>query len=94
MEVYGPGGAQGPQPIYPRLAAWSVDAGQSVPAGAPRDQVEISPLGKMLDGISQLPDIRHERVEEIRTQIASGVYETPEKLEIALDRLLDELQGW
>jgi negative regulator of flagellin synthesis FlgM len=94
MEVYGPGGAQGPQPIYPRLAAWSVDAGQTVQAGAPRDQVEISPLGKMLDGISQLPEIRHERVEEIRSQIAAGIYETPEKLELALDRLMDELQGW
>ena len=48
----------------------------------------------MLDGISQLPDIRYERVEEIRRQIATGSYETPEKLELALDRLFDELQGW
>ena len=63
-------------------------------AGAPRDHVEISPLGQMLDGISQLPEIRHERVEEVRRQIAAGSYETPEKLELALDRLLDEFRGW
>lgn len=94
MEIYGAGGAQGPQPIYPRLASFSVEAGQTVQAQAPRDQVEISPLGQMLDGIGDLPEIRHERVEEIRRQIAAGVYETPEKLEIALDRLFDELQGW
>jgi negative regulator of flagellin synthesis FlgM len=94
MEIYGAGGTQGPQPIYPRLAAFSVDAGQTVHAGAPRDHVEISPLGQMLDGISQLPEIRHERVEEIRRQIAAGSYETPEKLELALDRLLDEFRGW
>jgi negative regulator of flagellin synthesis FlgM len=94
MEVYGAGGTQGPQPIYPRLAAFSVDAGQTVHAGTPRDHVEISPLGQMLDGISRLPEIRHERVEEVRQKIAAGVYETPAKLEIALDRLLDELQGW
>ena len=50
MEIFGAGGTQGPQPIYPRLAAFSVDAGQSVHAGAPRDHVEISPLGQMLDG--------------------------------------------
>ena len=93
MEIYGPGGTQGPQPIYPRLATWSVEAGQSVQAGIPRDQVEISPLGQMLDGISRLPEIRHERVEEVRRQIAAGVYETPEKLELALDRLMDEFQG-
>ena len=61
---------------------------------APRDHVEISPLGQMLDGISRLPEIRHEKVEEIRRQIAAGSYETPEKLELALDRLMDELMGW
>src|SRR5215475_987723 len=89
MEIYGAGGTQGPQPIYPRLAAFSVDAGQTVQAGIPRDQVEISPLGRMLDGIGQLAEIRHEKVEEIRRQIAAGTYETPEKLEVALDRLID-----
>jgi negative regulator of flagellin synthesis FlgM len=94
MEVYGAGGPQGPQPIYPRLATWSVDPGATVQANTPRDQVEISPLGQMLDGISQLPEIRHEKVEAIRREIAEGVYETPEKLELALDRLIDELQGW
>jgi negative regulator of flagellin synthesis FlgM len=93
MEIFGAGGTQGPQPIYPRLASFSVDAGQTVNAGAPRDHVEISPLGQMLDGISRLPDIRHEKVEEIRQQIASGAYETPEKLELALDRMLDEMMG-
>jgi len=94
MEVHGAGGMQGPQPIYPRIAAFSVEAGQTVNAGAPRDQVEISPLGQMLDGISRLPEIRHEKVEEIRRQIAGGIYETPAKLELALDRLMDELSGW
>lgn len=94
MEIYGAGGAQGPQPVYPRLAEFTVDAGQTVQAGIPRDHVEISPLGQMLDGIARLPDIRHEKVAEIRRQIADGAYETPEKLDMALDRLLDEFHGW
>jgi negative regulator of flagellin synthesis FlgM len=94
MEIYGAGGAQGPQPIYPRLAAFTVEAGQTVQTQAPRDRVEISPIGRMLDGVARLPEIRHEKVEEIRSQIASGVYETPEKLELALDRLMDELSGF
>lgn len=94
MEIFGAGGPQGPSPVYPRLAGFSVEAGTTVQAGLPRDQVEISPLANMLDGIDRLPEIRHERVEEIRRQIADGVYETPEKLEIALDRLLDELSGF
>lgn len=94
MEIFGAGGTQGPQPIYPRLAAFHVDGGQTIHAGAPRDHVEISPLGQMLDGIGRLPEIRHEKVEEIRRQIATGSYETPEKFELALDRMMDELMGW
>lgn len=95
MEIHGAGGPQGPQPIYPRLAEFTVDASRTTQAGCvPRDHVEISPLGQMLDSIAQIPDIRHERVEEIRRQIAAGTYETPEKLELALDRLMDELSGW
>ncbi len=94
MEIHGAGGAQGPQPIYPRLAAFGIDVGQTVHAGTPRDHVEISPLGQMLDGISRLPEIRHEKVEEIRKQIASGSYETPEKIQIALDRFFDELSAF
>jgi negative regulator of flagellin synthesis FlgM len=94
MEIFGAGGTQGPQPIYPRLAAYSLDAGQTVHAGSPRDHVEISPLGQMLDGIGQLPEIRHEKVDEIRRQISAGSYESSEKLELAVDRMLDELLGW
>jgi negative regulator of flagellin synthesis FlgM len=94
MEVFGAGGTQGPQPIYPRLAAFSLDAGHSVHAGSPRDHVEISPLGQMLDGIGQLPEIRQEKVDEIRRQLSAGSYESSEKLDVAVDRLLEELLGW
>ncbi|GIW88077.1 MAG: hypothetical protein KatS3mg108_2401 [Isosphaeraceae bacterium] len=94
MEIHGAGGAQGASPIYPRLAAFTVESSGTVQTQAPRDRVEISPIGRMLDGVARLPEIRHERVEEIRRQIAAGVYETPEKLEIALERLIDELSGF
>ena len=38
------------------------------------------------------PLFRAALVEEIRRQIAAGTYETPEKWEAALDRLLDRLE--
>jgi hypothetical protein len=38
------------------------------------------------------PPFRAGLVEEIRRQIAAGTYETPEKWEAALDRLLDRLE--
>ncbi|MFM9058791.1 MAG: flagellar biosynthesis anti-sigma factor FlgM [Planctomycetaceae bacterium] len=36
-------------------------------------------------------DIRFDRVNAIRAAIADGTYETPDKLDAALDRLLDSL---
>jgi len=36
-------------------------------------------------------DIRFDRVNAIRAAIADGSYESPEKLDLALDRLLDSL---
>jgi negative regulator of flagellin synthesis FlgM len=38
-----------------------------------------------------IPDIRQDRVNEIRQQIASGTYETEAKLNAAVERLLDEI---
>jgi hypothetical protein len=36
-------------------------------------------------------DIRSDLVRRVRAEIAAGTYDTPEKWELALDRLLDRL---
>jgi hypothetical protein len=36
--------------------------------------------------------MRLDLIERVRREIAAGVYDTPEKWEKALDRLLDELE--
>ena len=41
--------------------------------------------------IQDLPDIQTDRVAQIREAIESGTYETEEKLNVAIDRLLDEI---
>lgn len=38
------------------------------------------------------PEIRIELVERVRREIAAGVYETPEKWAVALERLLERLE--
>ncbi|MGZ8993694.1 MAG: flagellar biosynthesis anti-sigma factor FlgM [Burkholderiaceae bacterium] len=55
------------------------------------DEVSISPEADLVSQVHQMPDIRADKVADIRAQIASGAYETDEKLNVALDRLLDEL---
>lgn len=55
------------------------------------DQLDISPEADFVAQARDLPEIRGERVAAIKAQIQSGAYETPEKLDLALTRLLDEI---
>ena len=55
----------------------------------PVDSLEISAEAQMLS-TSGATDIRADRVADLRAQIASGDYETPEKLEAAVSRMFDE----
>lgn len=45
----------------------------------------------MLSQVHNLPEVRQDRVADIRAQIKNGTYDTDAKLEMALSRLLDEI---
>lgn len=55
------------------------------------DTVEISELAGLLSRLSDLPEHRARRIVEVRSAVAEGTYITPEKLNVATDRLLEEL---
>ena len=55
------------------------------------DEVNISEAARLAEQVQQLPDIREDRVEAVRQQIADGTYETSDKLNAAVERLLDEI---
>lgn len=61
----------------------NVTSGNAVPV----DHLEISAEAQAM----QSGGIRSERVAEVREQIAAGRYETAEKLDAAVERLLDEI---
>ncbi len=56
------------------------------------DRLEISETGRLLSSLGPDSPVRVDRVAEIRQAIADGTYETPEKLEITVDRLLEALR--
>ena len=58
---------------------------------SPQDVLELSAAGKMLDHISQTPDIRQERLAAIKAAIENGTYDTDARLEAALSRMFDTL---
>ena len=56
----------------------------------PVDQLDISAEAQLMSTQATGTDIRADRVADIRAQIASGQYETPEKLDAAMSRMFDE----
>ena len=62
------------------------------PRGRAGDRVELSTHARLLDRLLRLPDVRDELVERVRHAITDGTYKTPEKLDIAVRQLLEELQ--
>lgn len=91
MQIYGPAHLHGPQSIGAPHSSRVSGPSKSAPAGPIQDELEISSAGRLVDQAKELPDIRQDRVNAIRAQIAQGTYETDEKLDIALGRLLDEI---
>jgi anti-sigma28 factor (negative regulator of flagellin synthesis) len=54
------------------------------------DRIELSGLSGLLKAAKQ-NDIRVDKVAEMKAAIAAGNYENDEKMDVAVDRLLDDL---
>lgn len=57
----------------------------------PTDQLELSFEAQMMSVNTTGSTIRADRVAELKAQIASGQYETSERLDAAVSRMLDEI---
>jgi len=55
------------------------------------DRVDLSDHARHLERLRTMPDVREEKVQSIRASIERGTYETPERMQAALRRLLDDL---
>lgn len=55
------------------------------------DAVELSRTAQLLSKLRDLPDVRQDLVDRVKSEIANGSYETPDKIGKAVDNLLDEL---
>ena len=92
MQIHGLAHLHGPQvvgaPHTTRVAPSSTSQVESLKI---QDEVNISDAARLVEQVKQAPDIRQDRVQAIRAQIASGTYETPARLDAAVSRLLDEI---
>ena len=76
-----------PAPIARRADAPAA-SGSSPTRGS--DSVELSSTSQLLSRLAELPDVRQDLVDRVKAQIQSGDYDTPEKLDKALDAMINE----
>jgi anti-sigma28 factor (negative regulator of flagellin synthesis) len=55
------------------------------------DRVELSDHARLLDQMRQLPEGRLDLVNQVKQAIDSGDYETEEKMNLAISKLLDDI---
>ncbi|MEM6393243.1 MAG: flagellar biosynthesis anti-sigma factor FlgM [Planctomycetota bacterium] len=76
---------------YSSLPGTPVKPVASSPVNRPSDRAEFSDAARFLAQLNDVPDIREDLVSSVKSAIDKGAYESPEKLDIAVDRLLDDL---
>lgn len=100
MQIFGPirvDATQYTQAGQANSRTSSVQASKPPTSASPIDQLDLSSTLSQVsrtadsDAIAGGGEIRVDRVAEIRRSIANGTYDTPEKMDIALGRLLDRM---
>ncbi|MBI4586690.1 MAG: flagellar biosynthesis anti-sigma factor FlgM [Planctomycetes bacterium] len=91
MEIRGTGNVGGSEPIRPH----PLNSNRfKIPEETKLDRVdrvEISDLARFKALLKEVPEVRLDRIEEIRAQIDAGIYETPDRIAITVDKILEEL---
>ena len=75
--------------IAPPATAKTPAASAAAPAKA--DRVEISGAVQGYLKVLKANDVRTDKVADIKSRIEAGTYETDDKLDVAADKLLDDL---
>ena len=91
MVIQGTAHVHAPQVLSAPHRVAPAQAPSTTPTSFGVDQLDISPEADLVAQVHDLPEIREDRVAQIKAQIAAGTYETDAKLDVALSRLLDEI---
>lgn len=90
MEIRPSNGANRANQVYFRKAISKLKAA-GISSSDRSDEVEISDIGRFLSYLSQLPDVRQDRIEALRGQIERDEYDVESKIEEIVDDILNDL---
>ncbi len=91
MQIFGPSNVQNTRAIADSIKPTATEPSTRAVSIDTVDQVDISREAQYLMQVHGAPDIRADRVADVRSQIEAGRYETGDKLNVAVDRLFDEI---
>jgi len=57
------------------------------------DVVEISTVAKLAAQVHAVPEVRADLVARVTAEIEAGTYETQERIDLAVEKLMDEFFG-
>ncbi len=55
------------------------------------DQVEVSDMAYYMSQLRSLPPVRQDLIDQVRSQVEAGTYETPQKLDAAIEAMFEDL---
>ena len=55
------------------------------------ENINTTPIGQVLKTIAMLPEVRAEKILTVRRQLTDGEYDLNERLDFALDKVLEDL---
>jgi hypothetical protein len=55
------------------------------------NNIHTTPIGQLLKKIASLPEVRQEKILNVRQQLNEGKYDLKERLDVAIDRVLEQL---
>ncbi len=55
------------------------------------ENMHTTPIGQVLKKIASLPEVRRAKVLDVRRQLTEGKYDLNERLDVALEKVLEDL---
>jgi negative regulator of flagellin synthesis FlgM len=74
--------------VFSRVQSRSPGAGRTE---RPSDRVELSDRARLLNKLANLPPVRQDLIDQVKREIENGTYDTPGRLDGAIDHLADDL---
>lgn len=80
------------QTTFEAVSKTNTNRSDTASATRSSDRVELSDQARLLSKLKQLPEVREDLINSVKSQIDAGKYDTTERFDTAINALLDDLE--